>query len=142
MNKQIISMAIGTVVALLVSGTSFAQGSEGPVFVPVELYACQYNEGKGPADLDAAAAAWTEYADRNGIDTYAAWTLEKHYHGPDQDYFDVLWLGAWKNANEKYEIEILKQFYKATCLRLTYRGLIISLSNSVGFKEGPIDRFI
>jgi hypothetical protein len=71
-------------VALLVSGTSFAQASEGPVFVPVELYACQYNEGKGPADLDAAAAAWT---------------LEKHYYGRDQE-FDVLWLGAWKNANE------------------------------------------
>jgi len=100
MNKQIISMAIGTVVALLVSGTSFAQGSEGPVFVPVELYACQYNEGKGPADLDAAAAAWTEYADRTGIDSYAAWTLEKHYYGQDRDYFDVIWLGAWKNANE------------------------------------------
>ena len=100
MNKQIISMAIGTVLTLLVSGTSFGQDSQGPLFVPVESYACKYNEGKGPADLDAAVAAWTEYADQNGTDTYAAWTLEKHFFGRDQDYFDVLWLGAWKNANE------------------------------------------
>ena len=99
MNRQVNSIAVGTIVALLVSGSLFAQGSEGPVFVPVELYACKYNEGKGPADLDAATAAWTEYADQNGIDTYAAWTLEKHYFGQDQE-FDVLWLGAWKNANE------------------------------------------
>ena len=37
--------------------------------------------------------------DRNGNDTYAAWTLEKHYFGQDQD-FDVIRLRAWKNANE------------------------------------------
>ena len=99
MNKRLISIAVGTIVALFVSGTLLAQGGEKPVFVPVELYACQYNEGKGPADLDAATAAWTEYSDQNNVDSYAAWTLEKHYFGQEQD-FDVLWLGAWKNANE------------------------------------------
>ncbi|MDJ0792854.1 MAG: hypothetical protein QNI98_01335 [Woeseiaceae bacterium] len=40
-------------------GTAFADSHEGDaeeanVASPMEMYACTYNEGKGPADLDAA----------------------------------------------------------------------------------------
>ncbi len=63
------------------------------VVIPVELYACNYHEGKGEADLNAAIDKWNAWADDQKENTYAAWTLNKWYYGQDQD-FDVLWLGA------------------------------------------------
>ena len=57
----------------------------------------KYNEGKGPGDLDKIIARWNAWADKSGIDDYAAWTLTPYYYGPDQE-FDVLWLGAGKDA--------------------------------------------
>ena len=73
------------------------QADEANVAVPVEMFACKYNEGKGPADLDAATRKWNAWADKNGVDDYSAWTLVPYYSGPDQD-FDVLWLGGSDNA--------------------------------------------
>jgi hypothetical protein len=72
------------------------EGSVGPA-APVELWACKYNEGKGPADLDAVAGQWGEWADGQGFEDYWAWTLVPYYAGPDQD-FDVLWLGGAASA--------------------------------------------
>jgi hypothetical protein len=64
---------------------------------PIEIYACSYNDGKGPADLDAAANKWNAWADKQGLDDYSAWTLVPYYSGPEQE-FDVLWLGASASA--------------------------------------------
>ncbi len=72
---------------------SVAQEEEGEGAIPVETYACKYNEGMGPADLDAAVAKWNAWADDHGLNDYSAWTLTKFYYGPDQE-FDVLWLGV------------------------------------------------
>ena len=87
---------------LLSAGIGIADEHEGEadeanVATPVEMFACKYNEGKGPADLDAATKKWNAWADRNGVDDYSAWTLVPYYSGPDQD-FDVLWLGGSDNA--------------------------------------------
>ena len=87
---------------LLSAGIGIADEHEGEadeanVAVPVEMFACKFNEGKGPADLDAATKKWNAWADRNGVDDYSAWTLVPYYSGPDQD-FDVLWLGGSDNA--------------------------------------------
>ncbi len=73
------------------------EADEANVAVPVEIFTCKYNEGKGPADLDAATNKWNAWADKNGVDDYSAWTLVPYYSGPDQD-FDVLWLGGSDNA--------------------------------------------
>jgi hypothetical protein len=70
---------------------------DAPKVVPVDLWACTYNEGKGPADLDAATAKWNAWADQQGVNDYTAWTLTPYYYGPEQD-FDVIWLGAGKDA--------------------------------------------
>jgi len=67
-------------------------------FVPTELWACKYNEGQGSDDLDAVAGKWNAYMDENEADTYLAWTLTPQYFTDEQD-FDVLWLGAWKDGN-------------------------------------------
>ncbi|HSG58801.1 MAG TPA: hypothetical protein VLA06_04665 [Woeseiaceae bacterium] len=72
------------------------ESSVGPA-TPLELWACKYNDGKGPADLDAVAAKWNAWADDQGFEDYGAWTLVPYYAGPDQD-FDVLWLGGSASA--------------------------------------------
>lgn len=82
-------------------GTSVAdqhEAAEAPdPAVPVELYACKYNEGKGSADMDMATANWNAWADGRGLDDYSAWTLTPFYYGPSQE-FDIIWLGVSPNA--------------------------------------------
>jgi len=67
-------------------------------FVPTELYACNYNDGKGSDDLDAVVGKWNAFMDENEADAYLAWTMTRQYFTDEQD-FDVLWLGAWKDGN-------------------------------------------
>lgn len=87
--------------ALMLSFGAVADNHEGDdeanIASPMEMYACTYNEGKGPADLDAAVESFNEWADDQDIDDYSAWTLVPFYSGPEQE-FDVLWFGASETA--------------------------------------------
>jgi hypothetical protein len=96
MKKTIISSFITSLVLLAGSGTVSAQDG-GMLVIPVELFSCSYNDRKGPDDLDKVIDKWNEWADKSGLDDYAAWTLTPYYFGPDQE-FDVIWMGAGKNA--------------------------------------------
>ena len=87
---------------LLSLGTGIADEHEGEaaepnVATPIEMFACTYNDGKGPADLDAATKKFNAWADKKGIDDYSAWTLVPYYSSPTQE-FDVLWLGGSEKA--------------------------------------------
>lgn len=73
------------------------EAAEPNVATPVEMFACKYNDGKGPADLDAATKKFNSWADKKGIDDYSAWTLVPYYSSPTQE-FDVLWLGGSEKA--------------------------------------------
>lgn len=96
MKKTLISSSIAFLVFLAGFGTVSAQ-DDGMLVIPVELFTCNYNDGKGPADLDKVIDKWNAWADKEGVDDYAAWTLTPYYFGPDQE-FDVIWLGAGKDA--------------------------------------------
>lgn len=89
----------GLIVALVTfAGTVVAaENDAGLKVIPVELYACKYKEGQGPGNLEEVIATWTSWADKQGMDDYAAWTLTPFYYGAEQE-FDVIWLGAGKNA--------------------------------------------
>ena len=85
---------------LVTSGFAFAGGLSAAVAqddddgaAAVEIYACSYADGKGPADLDKVTAKWNKWADDQGLTDYSAWTLTPFYAGPEQD-FDVIWLGV------------------------------------------------
>ncbi len=85
---------------LLVLGNHAAIADEhgdGPTAYPVELYACNYLEGKGPADLDKATAEFNAWADKQKLTDYSAYTLTPFYMGPEQD-FDYVWLGTSPSA--------------------------------------------
>jgi hypothetical protein len=100
MKKKLIVIVTAALVATL--GAVNATAQEGVVFIPVDIFACNYKEGKGSADLDAVTATWNAYMDDRDADDYAAWTMTKHYASADQD-FDVAWLGAHKNGTSMGE---------------------------------------
>ena len=95
MKKKLIGVATAALVAIAGAGNTMAQ--DGVVYIPVDIIPCKYNEGRGPADLDAAAEKFNAYMDENAVDTYAAWTMTKQYATPDQD-FDFAWIGAHKSG--------------------------------------------
>ena len=94
--KTFISSFLAGILLLAGSSVAVAQ-DDGMLIIPVELFACNYHEGKGSGDLDKVIDRWNKWADKNGVDDYAAWTLTPYYYGPEQE-FDVLWLGAAKDA--------------------------------------------
>jgi hypothetical protein len=105
MKKFLAALAASSLLAAVVFGTAIAQDDDAAVTaVPVELYLCSYADGRGPADLTAAAAGWNSWADGRGMDNYSAWTLTKFYAGADQD-FDYIWLGVAPTAQEMGAIQ-------------------------------------
>ena len=95
MKKILITLAVSGLICTVGAGTALADSHvEGELKPPspVELWACSYNEGKGPADLDKAIAGWNAWADKNQMNDYFGWTLVPYYFSSEQD-FDVLWLG-------------------------------------------------
>jgi len=105
MKRLFTAFAVGSIFLGLGVSTGIAQEEEkSDVATPVELFACNYNDGKGPADLDAAAATWNDWADDAGIDDYSAWTLVPYYSSPEQD-FDFLWLGGSSSAKSLGSIQ-------------------------------------
>ena len=99
--KSILS-AIVSVGLVLGFGSVFADSHESDegeanVAYPMEMFACTYMDGKGPADLDAATKNWNAWADKKGINDYSAWTLVPYYFSDEQN-FDVLWFGAADKA--------------------------------------------
>jgi len=99
MNKLIISILSAGAVTLISASCVNAQDEDRMAkFLPTELFACDFRDGKGPGDLDAVVDQWTAYMDEREVDTYQALTLTRHFYTPEQD-FDVLWLGASPNGN-------------------------------------------
>lgn len=97
MKKSLVSMLATGLIAVLGSGVAAAQDGP-PLMIPVDILACNFNDGKGPADMEPVIADWKEWVgDTDYDDDFAAWMLSKHYTGPDQE-FDFLWLLAWKNG--------------------------------------------
>lgn len=100
MKKTLLTLAASSLVFTLGAGSALADSHEGDGLEPaspLELYACKYNEGMGPADLPKAAAAFNAWADEHKLTDYAAWTLVPFYFSPEQE-FDVLWLGGSQKA--------------------------------------------
>lgn len=94
--KVVLKSIVAGLVVIAAVSTTYADNHSIQV-VPVELFTCNFHEGKGPGDLDAVIDQWNDWADKSRIDDYAAWTLTPFYFGPEQT-FDVIWLGAGKNG--------------------------------------------
>ena len=94
--KKLFSAVIS---AGLVFGTNISIAQDDWKVIPVEIFTCSYNEGKGPEDLAAFVENFNEWADTSNVNDYAAWILTPYYFGPGQNSgFDFGWLGASKTA--------------------------------------------
>ena len=96
MRKTLLTIMTVSLVTFVGTGPTLAQ-DDGMLIIPVELYTCSYNDKKDSGDLDKVIEKWNAFMDKNGNDSYAAWTLTPDYYGPKQE-FDVIWMGAAKNA--------------------------------------------
>lgn len=100
MNKALVTLFVMTPILAIGSGTALAD-NHGDDFkvVPVDLYACSYNEDKGPEDLDAYSAKFNKWADSKGLNDISVWTLTPYYYGPGENSgFDFIWMLAGKTA--------------------------------------------
>ena len=95
--KNLPGILILALPALTLSSIVFAEGNS-RTFAPVEIYSCNYNEGKSAGDLKKVVAKWNKFMDKNKSAPYSAWTLTREY-GSSKYKFDVGWIGVWKDGN-------------------------------------------
>ena len=98
MRTRIIVTAIA---ALLASGASIAQDKKAeaaaaPAMVPVEIFTCNWRDGKDQGDLAKLNARLKEMMDKNNA-PYSAWTLTPQFRA-GEDGFDIAWLGSWTSG--------------------------------------------
>jgi len=98
MRKILISLAALTIAAFSGISMSFAQDDGPPNFVPIEMQACNYADGKDSDDVDDAMDDMVKWMEDNDGAPYAAWILTKFYTDPTRE-FDFLYLGAWPNGS-------------------------------------------
>ncbi len=97
-NSRFVSLAVAVVLSATVVAPVLADApAAGPSIRPMEIYGCTYREGKGMADLTAAAANWNAWMDKTGQNDYWAYLLMPYYHSSDFPY-DVLWAGGWPSG--------------------------------------------
>lgn len=65
---------------------------------PVEFFACNWQQGKGMADLKKVAEKFSKWADKNDMQ-YAAWILTPQFTAADLG-FQVGWLGGWPSYSD------------------------------------------
>jgi len=85
---------------LVGSGSVMADSHEedsGSDFTPIEIYACNFHDGKGPADLNAVTAKWNEWMDDEGVTDYFAALMYPNF--ASDLGFDVGWIGGWEDGN-------------------------------------------
>jgi hypothetical protein len=95
MNKLLVK-----VIAVLVVSVGWTQSVLGQQpqdkAAPVEFFACNWQDGKGMADLEKVGQKFSKWADKNDS-KYSAWILTPQFH--TNVGFDVGWLGAWPDGN-------------------------------------------
>lgn len=83
--------------SLLVVSGAFAQEEAPTPLAAVEIFGCNFRDGKGMNDLNAITSRWNKWADGKNMKNYTALTLVPFYYSEEMTY-DVLWLGAWPNG--------------------------------------------
>ena len=100
MNRVRVTAASAALFLLVGSGQVIADNHEdesGPEFIPIEIWACNFEEGKGPDDLNAVNAKWNALMDEQGVTDYFAALMYPNFH--NDIGFDVAWIGGWPNGN-------------------------------------------
>lgn len=89
-------LAVITGVFALVTA-QFTMAQDEAKGTPVEFYGCEWEDGKGMADLVKVGKKFSQWADKQGS-KYSAWILTPSFH--TDAGFDVGWLGGWPDGAE------------------------------------------
>ncbi len=90
--------AVLCALALALATTASAQDTDdGPVFVPVEIFLCHFEDGKGHADLDRWVDTFNNWVDGNEA-AYTAWTYTPQFLSSEYLSFDFAWMGVWTDG--------------------------------------------
>ena len=68
-----------------------------PVGAALEIYQCNFAEGKTIADIRRVSAKWDKWADSNYSVPYAGYLLTPFYQKKSDFPFDLAWLGVAEN---------------------------------------------
>ena len=96
--KRTLIAALSATLVFLSAPVSADNHEDERDWFPMEIFACNFNEGKSMDDFRAATDAWSVWADERNVDTYWAGVLTPYYYGPAQGAFDVGWLGGWTSG--------------------------------------------
>ena len=89
--------AVLGVLAMSVACVQGVQAADAPVkAVPLEMFACAWQEGKGMKDLQKVNEKFVKWSKKHQ-QNYSAWTITPQFRSSDQP-FDVGWIGAWKDG--------------------------------------------
>ncbi|MBE9539954.1 MAG: hypothetical protein IMF06_12780 [Proteobacteria bacterium] len=90
----------GLVMSLFAASVVWGQGvqaADAPVkAVPLELYACTWQEGKTMKDLQKVNTQFNKWAKKHDAG-YTAWTITPQFRSSEQP-FGVGWIGAWPDG--------------------------------------------
>lgn len=129
------------------AGLQAQEPAAAPKAVPVEMYACDWREGKGMGDLAKLNKTFKAFADEQDP-AYSAWTITPQFRAMD-DGFDIGWLGSWtdgeamgasldRNRTGK-GAEMLKSYMEVVDCS---GGHILMSSVAIHAPEGPPDNGI
>jgi len=79
-------------IGFALAGAASADSHEGPSFRPLEIYACNFLDGKDADDLARVIARWNAWMDANDMPEYAAFVLTPIFHSAEIT-FDIAWVG-------------------------------------------------
>ena len=96
MNKYSQTVCITLLTCLICASSASAQ-QQAPQIGAVEIFGCNFKDGKKMDNLNTVARHWNQWADQNKINDYTAMTLVPIYHSAEVTT-NVLWLGAWPNG--------------------------------------------
>ncbi len=90
----------GTITATLCSPGVLAEEPMSAGWGGTELYGCEMNEGKTPADLMGVVKQWNKWSDEKNQENYFAWVLTPVF-GADIDFErTAFWFGFTPNFTE------------------------------------------
>ncbi|MEL7449892.1 MAG: hypothetical protein AAFN78_11830 [Pseudomonadota bacterium] len=102
MQQSKLAVFTATVAFSLSPMAASADNHEVPNITPIEIFGCNYMDGKGMDDLMRTTSRWNDWMDKEGREEYWAYILNPIMHSPEMT-FDVLWVGGWSNGNSMGE---------------------------------------
>ena len=85
-------LAVG-IASTLHTQTSLADEPMPSGFGGTELYGCEMNEGKTPADLMSVVGEWNAWSDEKGMNDYYAWVLNPVFASDVNFERTAFWFG-------------------------------------------------